>query len=179
MDPTDTNDPFQTLGLDRRFDTDPALVRRAWLSASGRLHPDRAGGDPLEEAEVARRSAALNEARRTLDDPELRAAALLRLLGGPGKGADKSLPEGFLVEMLEVRQELEAAAGDPAQVATLERWAQERRLGHLARIASRFEEFDRSSDRSELASIRTELNAWRYIERMLEQIHPAPGARAR
>lgn len=179
MDAESINDPFETLGLPRSFNVDPAGVRRAWLSASGALHPDRAGGDPLEEAEIARRSAQVNAARRALDNPEFRAEALLRLLGGPPVGADKSLPDGFLAEMMSVREELEEAAGDPARVAVLERWAQEQRAGYLERIGALFGAHEQTGDRSALASIRTELNAWRYIERMLEQIHPARGAQTR
>jgi curved DNA-binding protein CbpA len=179
MDTDPINDPFGTLGLPRSFGVDPSQVRRAWLSASGTLHPDRAGGDPLDGAEIARRSARVNEARRVLDNPELRAEALLRLLGGPAVGADKSLPEGFLAEMMSVREELEAAADDPARVAALERWAQEQRSGHVERIGSLFDAHEKTGDRAAIASIRTELNAWRYIERMLEQIHPARGAGTR
>lgn len=174
-----TSDPFETLGLPRRFDLDPALVRRAWLRASGSLHPDRAGGDALDEADVARLSARLNGARRTLDDPERRADALLALLGGPAKGADQSLPDGFLMEMMRVREELESAAGDPARLAELERWAGEQREGFIGRVGALFDGCSESPDAGALASIRLELNAWRYIERMLEQIHPAPDATAR
>jgi len=172
MTPTPEFDPFETLGLPRSYATDAARVRRAWLAASAELHPDRAGADPLGEAEVARRSAAINEARRILDDPELRADSLLRLLGGPPKESDKSLPDGFLMAMMEVREELESAMGDAGEVAKLERWAQEQRAGYQDRIAANFRHLQETEDDSALVAIRTELNAWRYIERMLEQIHP-------
>ena len=174
-----TNDPFETLGLPCRFDLDSGLVRRAWLQASAALHPDRAGGDPLEEAGIARRSAFLNSARRTLDDPERRAEALLRLLGGQAKEEDKSLPDGFLMEMMSVREELEAAAGDPGRLDELERWANAQRAGFIDRVGGQFAKCADSPDAGVMASIRMELNAWRYIERMLEQIHPGPGAETR
>ena len=170
-------DPYETLGLPRSYEIDPAQVRKAWLSASAELHPDRAGADPLDEAEVARRSAAINEARRLLDDPELRADTLLRLLGGPAKESDKSLPDGFLMAMMETREELEAAAGDAAELAKLERWAQEQREGYIERIAAGFKHHEATGEAAALTHIRTELNAWRYIERMLEQIHPSVIAR--
>ena len=179
MEATLTNDPFEALGLDRRFDLDSGQVRRAWLAASGRLHPDRAGGDPLEESEIARRSAQINEAKRILDDPELRADALLALLGGPGREADKSLPDGFLMEMMSVREELEEAAGDSARLDELERRAQAQRAGYVERVGGLFAQGGERPDAEILAAIRMELNAWRYIERMLEQIHPDPGAETR
>jgi len=173
------DDPFGALGLERRFDLDPAVLRRAWLAASADRHPDRAGGDPLEEAEIARRSAALNHAKRTLEDPERRADALLILMGGPAKDADRSLPDGFLESMMEVREELEAAAGDPGRVGELERWAQSQRRERLGRVRERFERCGDDPTAESLGEIRTELNALRYIERMLEQIHPGPGSESR
>ncbi len=178
MEPISMDNPFAALGLSARFDLDPGAIRRAWLTASGRLHPDRAGGDPLEESEIARRSAQMNEAKRVLDDPESRADALLRLLGGPAKEEDKSLPDGFLMEMMGVREDLESAADDPSKRQDLERWATEQREGHIARVGALFAEAGEPADAGSLTAIRMELNAWRYIERMLEQIDPAEGAQA-
>lgn len=162
-------DPFDLLNLPPTFALDAGALHRAWLAASARLHPDRAGTgtSDMEDAQRLAVLAALNQSKTTLADPFQRAEALLARLGGPAKEADKSLPDGFLMEMLDVREQLEeaAATGDPAEIGKWESWAADRRREAIARVGDLFEARD-------LAAIRRELNAWRYIERMIEQLPP-------
>ncbi len=160
-------DPFDLLGLPPTFDLDRAAIDRAYLSRAAAVHPDLAAGDP----EAPRRSALLNRARSILSDPESRAAALLARLGGPSKESDRSLPDGFLAEILEVREEIEAAARstDHAARARWEAWADERRAAHIAEISRLFA----APDAPPLRAIRMELNAWRYVERLIEQLDTA------
>lgn len=162
-------DPFDRLGLEPRFDLDPAAIERAFLRAIAASHPD-ASAFPSDLAADAG-SADLTEARRVLDDPERRANALLERLGGPGK-ADRSLPDGFLLEIMAVREEIDEAPD-------LERWsawAEQRRANHVARVGEMFSKLQAggSSGDSEAirGEIRTELNAWRYAERLIEQLDP-------
>lgn len=173
MSPTspETFDPFAHLGLERRYSLDPALVRRAYLERSAKLHPDVAGDDP----EVEDRAAKLNLARQTLEDPEQRAIALWKLLGGGNGGAagadDRALPPGFLMEMMEIRERIESelAGGGPGARETWEEWGRQRRAAHETEVARLF---DRASpgDAATLKQIKLELNAWRYIERMMQQL---------
>jgi len=102
----------------------------------------------------------------------MRADVLLTRLGGPSREADRTLPEGFLAEMMAVREELEAAgaAGDSAAAARLEEWAGGQRAEHIARVGAMFQGLTGEPAQASLKAIRRELNAWRYIERMLEQI---------
>jgi DnaJ-domain-containing protein 1 len=163
-------DPFTTLGLPPRFDLGPAEVERAYLARVAAAHPDmRAGADDS--------SADLNRARRELKDPESRASALLSLLGGPAKEDDKSLPPGLLMEMMEAREELAAAvsagARDDAAAERWESWATARRAAHQAAVAELFAKIAAlpPADPARepiLRAVRVELNAWRYVERMLE-----------
>jgi len=165
--------PFDALGLERRFDLDERAIRSAWLRRAAALHPDRADGD---EGEVAREAARLNDAKRTLEDPERRADALLLLLGGPAREAEKGLPPAFLMEVMEIREALEEAvsAGDAGAVREHERWAEGRRAELIDEVERAFGAFRDQPDPDALREIRVTLNAWRYIERMLEQIeHPA------
>ena len=165
-------DPFETLGLPPAYRIDPAALQRAYLLKSASLHPDLAD-DPL----AAESSAALNRARQVLEDPEARADALLLRLGGPPREAERSLPDGFLAEIMSVREELQDAAlsGDSAARHRLKQWADERRDAHIASVTRRFDALPPTPTPAHLRDIRRELNAWRYIERMLEQID-APGA---
>ncbi len=161
------------LGLRPRFDLDEAAVRGAWLERSARAHPDRAA-DP---ADAEREAAALNDAKRTLEDPERRAAALLARLGaGPAQPERAEIPPSVLMEFLEVREALDEAraAGDRARVEALRGWAEERRRAHIDVVAALFADALREGPgdaRSDaVRAIRRELAAWRYAERMLEQI---------
>ncbi len=155
-------DPFALLGVDRSFDVDSAAINANWLRMIADLHPDRSAGDP----EAAQALAKLNEAKTVLLDPESRADALVVLLGGPRRDEHKELPAGFLMEMLEIREQVEgaAASGDAGEVASLRQWADAERDRMLAEIAVMFQ------SGTALEDVRTALNALRYIERMIEQV---------
>jgi DnaJ-domain-containing protein 1 len=149
------------------FDIDRAAVERAFLARVAKLHPDLVGDDD----ELAVQAAALNRAKKTLLDDERRADALLTLLGGPGKEEDKSLPPGFLMEIMETREAIEAAvaSGDAAERARWRQWAQHQRGTYRETVATLFAQGTHAATRG---AIRTQLNAWRYIERLIEQVDP-------
>jgi molecular chaperone HscB len=152
-------DPFAILGLPRRFDLTDAAVRRAFLAKVQSAHPD-AGGDQDIGAD-------LTKARDTLLNPESRADALLLLLGGPAKDADKSLPPGFLMDIMETREALDAAlaSNTTPELERLKAWAHAERQNYTQAVATAFAD-------ANLKNVRTTLNAWRYIERMIEQMDP-------
>ncbi|MFO0376674.1 MAG: iron-sulfur cluster co-chaperone HscB C-terminal domain-containing protein [bacterium] len=168
-----SNDPFALLGLPARFSLPAADVQRVYLEKVRAL-----GG-----ADDEPRAAALNTAKSRLMDPEQRALALLaRIQPAPAAGAppdsaaDRALPEGFLMTMMETREQLDAAqqAGDRAAIDAWLTWAESQRAGHMSAVAELLSRctFDPPTPASPLTLriLRTELNAWRYIERMIAQI---------
>lgn len=172
-------DAFDVLGLRVAFDLPLAEIEAAYLARAAGLHPDLAGGDE----EAPRRMAALNEARRTLANPETRAAALLSRLGGKAAEADKSLPPGFLMEMMERREAMEAelAAADAGARAEAEAawdaWGRSARREAADAVAELFAQAQAMPEGAAraalLGQVRTRLNAWRYVERLLEQVRGA------
>ena len=158
-------DPFAALGLPVRFDLEPAHIERAYLARVASVHPDL--GDTDDEA--ADTAAELNLARQTLLNPETRASALLALLGFHKE--DKSLPDGFLMEIMDVRMELEEAfaEGNSERIAHWRRWADEQRKEWIDTISGLFRNLTGPGDSVTLSEIKRSLNAWRYIERMIEQ----------
>ncbi len=169
-------DPFKTLGLPPRFDLDQADLHARFIQASSTHHPDR-HTDPVAQAEAAERSAEINQAYAVLSDPERRADALLTLLGGPAKDQDKSLPPDLLMDMMEVRENLEeaVAANNAMELEKLRGWANDQREAHLSKVADLFDNASTSPPDALLPgavakAIRLELNTLRYIERMLEQM---------
>lgn len=170
--PAMTWDPFAMLRLPRTFALERAEIERAYLRRVGEAHPDRAGPE-TEEHDERPFAAEINRARQDLLDPETRGNVLLGLLGGPSKEADRSLPDGFLMEMMEVRGEMEAdsAVGGGEIVDKWEAWGEARRAEHIRAAGELFAEIERAgATATGLKAIRTRLNAWRYIERMLEQV---------
>ncbi|MGQ0629164.1 MAG: hypothetical protein ACT4PL_13825 [Phycisphaerales bacterium] len=147
-------------------------VRRAFLARAAQAHPDRGAA----EGEAAE----LNRARAALDDPESRAGVLLQRLGGASKEQDRSLPEGFLVRVMALREglaEAQGAGGLAVEQAILE--AESQREGHMVRCAALFEDVRRGAGgEATLREIRRELNAWRYVERLIEQLGSGDGAGA-
>jgi DnaJ-domain-containing protein 1 len=171
MAPIRTADPFDTLGLPATFVLDAARVERAALAKLAQLHPDVSDASVLEEMEIA--AARMNAARDVLLFSLSRAEALLKRLGGPAKEADKSLPPGFLMEMMEVREQVEqaVASGDSAACTTWMAWAMDQRAQMEATAAALFAKA--ATDAGALREVRVQLNQWRYIERMIEQLDPA------
>jgi molecular chaperone HscB len=173
-------DPFSTLGLPARFDLSPAQIERAYLTRIASAHPDRGGGaqrpagvqgrnPPSRESGSAAEAGALNRARRTLLNDEARARALLALLDPAGGGDDRALPPGLLMEIMEIRERVQADLQADAAAArrTWGEWVAARRAEHRERVAGLF-----AARPPAPGEIRRELNAWRYVERLGEQLSP-------
>ncbi|HWB20872.1 MAG TPA: iron-sulfur cluster co-chaperone HscB C-terminal domain-containing protein [Phycisphaerales bacterium] len=170
-------DPFALLNLPRTFDLIPAQIQSAYLRLASATHPDLVR-DPFANAEAARNSAALNHARQMLLNPESRANALHQLLGGPTKEQNNALPAGFLMDIMEAREQLESAQStrDPAALRQSESWANAERERYISLVREALADIQVNSsspDRAgKLAGLRVQLNAWRYIERMIQQLDP-------
>ena len=164
---TDFN-PFAQLGLEPVYRIDSAQIERAYRLRLAQSHPDMgAGGGGADPA-------ALNAARAKLSDHEQRASALLAVLGGPDASSCRDLPDGFLMDMMMQRQEIEEAieSGGEQERAQWEQWGIEQRRAYHEEIAQRFEALSDPTDHAGLRDIRVQLNAWRYIERLIEQLDP-------
>lgn len=179
--PNPPRDAFDVLGVPATFDLSIPQLRAAFLARSAAIHPDLATDDTEADA------AALNEAKRTLENPETRAELLLARLGGPRKEQDRSLPPVFLQEMLEVREAIDAAveSRDADAIANWAKWADHRRRTHIRVVADLFRAAtgspqpphppaDQSSDTRR--AIRLELNMWRYVERLIEHLEGGTSA---
>ena len=78
------------------------------------------------------------------------------------------------MEILEIREQVEraAASGDPEQVERWESWAERERSRYTREVSERFAGLGDGPSDGALRAIRTTLNAWRYIERLIEQLDP-------
>ncbi|MFZ4572773.1 MAG: iron-sulfur cluster co-chaperone HscB C-terminal domain-containing protein [Phycisphaerales bacterium] len=158
--PTDSPNPFVVLGLPATFDLDTALVHRSYLARIASVHPDAGEADESLAAD-------LHLARDVLSNPESRADALLRLRGDERPSPTRDLPTGFLAEIMGIREEIEASASDPAARTHWATWAAQERAEFALRVSALF------AKDAPTPEIRRTLNAWRYIERLIEQLdHP-------
>jgi len=166
-------DHFERLGLERRFDLDTDELERRYLELSRRLHPDRMVHQPAKvQAKALRLSAELNEAHEVLKDEARRAEYLLELAGGPSAEKDKRTPQEFLIEQMELREELEAAqaAADPAALDALRGRVEPRRRAGLAEVRAILTDPAFPDDGALLERARLELNTLRYWTNLSAEI---------
>jgi molecular chaperone HscB len=105
-------DPFTVLDLAPRFDLDRDELESRYLALSRAGHPDHhADLDPAAMRELLARAAAVNDAYRLLRDPFERARALVDRLDAGAFEAQKQLDPAFLLEAMELAEEV--AGADP------------------------------------------------------------------
>lgn len=168
------NHPFDILGLPVAYDVDPVLLQKRMIQLAAANHPDRYT-DPLDQADAAQRAAAINEAHRVLRDPLLRAQLLLELLAGSASRDEKALPPDLLMQMMEVREELEdaIASQDKPTLDRLRQWAADEQATHLQAMGDHLNAAlsPAAPDQADhLQQAQLHLNTLRYLARMLQQM---------
>lgn len=164
------HDAFERLGLPRRFSIDPVALEAAYLDRSRAAHPDfHHGGSGVEQAASEALTAAVNEAYSTLKEPFRRAEHLLALLGGPTAAEVKDIPPTFLMEMMELREEIERV--DAAGKARHEADAKKRLNVIFTGLVPLFDKAEANPD-ARLA-VRKELNAAKYLKGILRDLRDA------
>jgi molecular chaperone HscB len=155
-------DHFGRFGLPVSFKLDFEELERRYLDLCRRLHPDKMINAPATvQSRALVLSSQLNESHRILADERARADYLVTLYGGPSAEREKHVPQAFLIEQMDLREELEEAQGDPqALSALLERVVPEE-LACLVRIRELFEGNGLPSQ-AVLTQIRRELNQLKY-----------------
>lgn len=165
-------DYFQIFSLERGYAIDRDALEQRYLELARAVHPDRFVGAPSGERRLAmERSSALNEAYRALRDPVRRAEYLVKLGGvdlessDPGTGAPKP-DQAFLIEMIELREQLEEAGDDEDAIDAL-RDAIETRADEC------LDEAVDALGRAEIAAAARALVVHRYLRRFLEEVDAA------
>jgi molecular chaperone HscB len=170
------SDPFALLGLEPRFDLDltAAEVRHRELSRA--LHPDRHAGSPAEERRQALSKAIeVNDALRVLKDPVRRAEALLQRSGLrlAEEGREPPASPDFLMEMLEIREELGAARGaaDLSAIRGIAKRVEARETAVERELATAFSSLSPNSSAGAAIAepIAKRLGELRYFRRLLSE----------
>jgi molecular chaperone HscB len=164
-------DYFELLGIQRTYALDPLDLKRRFLVLSRELHPDRFISASDETRGVSESlSAQLNQAYEVLSHPVRRADYMLRQAGGPTAAEDRAVPQDVLMEMMEVREEIDhaRAAGDEATL-NRHRESMSRKyaacLEEIGELAARIDHEEEARRR-----LRTVLNTVKYYSNALEQL---------
>ncbi len=161
-------EPFGLLGLSPAFEIDLNALEKAFFEKSKELHPDRYATAPAAERVAAlSKSRALNDAYQTLKKPVPRAEYLLAR-AGVTIGDNEQLDPRFLMEVLELREELAEArhAGKTSDVERLQGAMAARRTAVLQKLPALFAAND-------LPAIKEQLIVLRYLDRYLEECDTA------
>jgi molecular chaperone HscB len=170
-------DPFELLGVERRFDLDLKVLEKTHRELSRALHPDKyAQAGASERRAILEKAASVNEAWRVVRDPIRRAEALFRLVGIPvGEDNEPKSTPAFLMEVLEEREALAdaRAAKDLAKVrkigAAMEKRAQETE----AKLAAGFASLPTNGalpDRAAVEKLVPLLGELRFFKRFLDEV---------
>ena len=102
---------FELFGLAPAFGLDSAALDQAYREIQSRVHPDRfAHAGDAERRASMQWTTRVNEAYRTLKNPVQRAKHILELHGVDVEfETNTQMPTDFLLQQLELREELEAA----------------------------------------------------------------------
>ncbi len=168
-------DHFDRLGLPRRFAVDAAALERAYLARSRAVHPDyHLAGPSADLSASLELSAALNEAYNTLRDPFARAEHLLALEGGPSATEQKDVSPAFLVEVMDLRERLEAAGDNAAETDRLANDFTARYEALLDTVGDLFHRIETADvpDRANLLKqVRATLNAAKYVRGLIRDLN--------
>ncbi len=162
------DNPFATLGVSQRYTLPVTELEQRHRDLSRALHPDRYLHAPAGERRLAlERAVAVNTAFRTLRDPVARATALIALSGVPLSDADRA-PPALLMDIMDLREALDAAHGDALRVAAL-RADGTARISRAESVIARVFDTEARPTASDLSLARESVIALRYLQRFIDE----------
>jgi molecular chaperone HscB len=168
-------DYFALLDLPRRFTLDLADLERRYLERTRAVHPDRMVGRGADERARGTGAAIdLNRAYKVLKRPASRAEHLLAL-AGVRIGDNETVPAALLHEILELREELDAARerGDRAELGRIEALMRARERSELDQLTAALATAEGATGTARaavLAEAKGACLALRYVARTLEAL---------
>jgi molecular chaperone HscB len=160
--PPATPDPFAVLQLKRCFHLDLNTLEDSWRSISRNVHPDRFAGKPAVMRRMSLQwTAAINNARRDLRDPDRRARQLAT--GNPNPPESRGAPTDpdFLELVFELQMDAKANP-DGTRERALQLQDKER-----ARLNDIFTAWE--SDSGNLDEVERTLGKIRYLQTAIHQ----------
>ncbi|EGD76999.1 hypothetical protein PTSG_07341 [Salpingoeca rosetta] len=155
---------FSVLDLPAAFDVDLSKAEQTFRSLQTKLHPDRFGMKSEKEQEYSgQQSAVVNDAYNAIRTPLSRALHLLDLNGNGVAEQEKATDIEFLMEVMELNEQLAEATTEDALLA-FEESLTARRDETLKTMADTF----RAGD---MAAAKEATLALRYFDNLQDQVH--------
>lgn len=172
---------FEIFELTPSFLLDEADLKKRFYQNSKRFHPDfHTQADEATQQQILLKSSINNKAYPTLLDEYSRIGYILKNLGLIGEGIKHDLPQDFLMEMMEVNEQLMEFQfdPDPEQLASaksrIEAEMQQLREG----VSEAMEEVIEPAEQAEsLEQIKDYYLKKKYLLRMLENLDRFAGAK--
>jgi len=165
------NNFFELFSVDRLYSVDLLLLRERYQELQKKFHPDNFASASEQDRRLSAQYASLiNEAYSTLRDPVLRGRYMLSLLGvSTDEEHDTSMDPGFLMQQIELREQLEAAQSDLEVLAQLANNVDAEYSKRVEKIA---EILDNPKD-SELDTARHLVRELQFLNRIRSEIEEA------
>lgn len=170
-------DAYDVFGLAYVYDLDKAELESRYIEISKLTHPDHNGAaSESEKLKITQVSAWINQAYKDLGDPLFRVEFLLEALERKHaiQTDTKKLPNLFLMEMLELQEELEELDQTPSEcrLEEIEDSAQRSKRSILSKVGKNLDDRDCSDSANEkfLQDLRTQINTVRYYDRILDTV---------
>ncbi len=173
-----TGDAFDLFNLKRSFKLNRELLEERYLMISKATHPDHARVAPQAQTRLLEISSEVNQGYRDLKDPSMRANILLEAVqkrGGLNLN-QSDLPEGFLLAMLELQEEMEEYRSAPGchekrldEIQELMLASVQETQRKLGEYFERLEAMGDSEPEFLAQKIRSQLNTLKYHERVIEE----------
>ncbi len=172
---SDDIDHFKVMGLPHCFEIDSAELENLYQRLTLEMHPDFFVEAPEKQKHLSEKSSVmLNAAYSTLREPSSRAKYLLPLLDREKSLETDALPERFLQEMFTFQESLDEMleSGDQSALCKMNEDLQNRHTFIESNYADLFKKFETSPENHEiLQQLQTQLNAERYLRRLLDRIN--------
>lgn len=181
LQPPRATDYFAYLGIPRGYHVDLDALGDVLREKSRQFHPDRfARAEPRERTNSLSHTTYLNDAVRTLRDPQRRAEYVLSLYGLKAGANDRErakMDPSFLMEMMEMREALADAkvAADKAALEKIGAQAKSDRDALLAKADASFAAWEKDlANTKPLADVVPLLDKIRYFEQIVAEAAGLP-----
>ena len=159
---------FDLFSLPVSFDIDAQQLAERYRRLLSEVHPDRFASANAQSRRLSvQASAQINQAYETLRDPLKRGFYLLELAGmDVAPGSETTADAEFLMEQMELRERLEALAGEDDPLAAADALREELTAARDAL----FDRFRAHYTAGELAAARDDLTRLQFYERMAARL---------
>lgn len=169
-------DYFEFYKLPVSFNPDAQLVKQQFYALSKKYHPDFYINESAEkQEEVLELSTLNNKAYQVLNDPQKRLHYILELKGMLAEGENYSLPQDFLMEMMDVNEALMDLQFEPdavkleeikKEIDTIAGGMQQ----ELDRLIAVFDTQNKDAEATSLAAIKDLYYRKKYLNRINDSL---------